>query len=312
MKTKTIVIIVVCAFFWSYLAKVTLLTPDQSTQENATRLPKPTPNLHRIVSLAPSVTEILFAIGVGERVVGVTRYCDYPPEAKEKGVVGGFLDPNYEAIVRLEPDLAVILDIQSEPKEHLESIGIEVLQVDHRTLEGILNSITLAGEACGAQETAVPLVVDIRARIEVIRQKTLHLKRPRVLISAGRTLGTGRLEEVFAAGRNEWYDDIIQLAGGTNAIEGEEVQFPVLTSEGLLRLDPDIVIEMAPDLDNKSFTAEDIVQEWDVLSELVAVKKGGVYVLSGGHVTIPGPRVIRIIEDLAHLIHPDVDWETKS
>ena len=262
----------------------------------------------RVVSMAPSITETLFALDLADRVAGVTRYCDFPPEAKAKPQVGGFLDPNYEAIVALEPDLAILLTIHDEADARLNDLGINTLIVEHRTLEGILDSFRRIGEVCGAPEAAEALVADCERRMERVRRRTADLERPRVLISSARELGSGRLGTVYAAGKGQWYDNLIEAAGGTNVFEASSGQFPAISSEGLLRLDPDVVIEMAPDLADASYTREDILAEWATLPDMTAVKTGRIYVLGGDYVPVPGPRFVQTLEDIAKVLHPDVDW----
>lgn len=264
----------------------------------------------RIISMAPSITEVLFALDLGDRVVGVTKYCDYPPEALDKETVGGFLDPNFEVILRLQPDLVVLLPVHGDIREKVEGLGIQTLEIDHRTLDGILASIEVVGEACGALEMAEKLLDNIRIRTEKIAQATKGLPRPTVLLSSARELGTGAVARVFAAGKNQWYDDVITMAGGTNAYTGEGIQFPELTPEGLIRSDPDVVVELAPDLEREGYTPEQLIAEWDTLPVMRAVAKGRVHVLSGDYVTIPGPRFVLIVEDLARILHPGIELET--
>lgn len=258
----------------------------------------------RIVSLAPSTTEVLFALGLGDRVVGVTRYCTYPPEAQEKDAVGGFLDPNFEAILRLQPELAVVLEIHGETKDRLRELGMDVLAVEHRTLDGILASIESIGNACGVPARAEALLDEIRSDMNRVAQAVEGQPRPRVLLSAGRGYGEGRLQEVYAAGQGQWYDDLIELAGGANAFEDESIMFPALSGEGLVRLNPDVIVEMAPNLAAKGLTEADVIADWMGLVAMKAVRTGRIYVLTGDYVTIPGPRFVRVLEDLARVFHP--------
>ena len=136
---------------------------------------------------------------------------------------------------------------------------------------------------------------------------TSGLAKPRVVLSAGRSLGSEGLQEVYIAGKNQWYDEIIEMAGGTNAFEDEMVQFPAVTAEGLLRLDPDVIIEMAHDLSTTGRTAQDVANEWKSLPDLRAVKDGRIYVLGADYVTIPGPRFINVLEDVAKALHPEIE-----
>lgn len=256
----------------------------------------------RIISMAPSTTELLFELGLGEEIVGVTRYCIYPPEAQAKELVGGFLDPNYEAILALEPDLVVLLPVHGDVIGKIEELGIETLVVDHRTLDGILDSIDAVGERCGRVEEARLLRNTIETRLEEIELAHADVSRPSVLLSSARSYGSGRIGDVYVAGKNQWYDDVIRFAGGKNAFTDESIPFPSLSGEALLVLDPDVIVELAPDLRDTSVDA--IVAEWGTLPTMRAVRNGRVYVLQGDHVAIPGPRFVQIIEDLAAVLHP--------
>ncbi len=303
MQKRVLFVAIVCAFGGSYLAKLLLLN---ATQIAPPALPVATPA--RIVSLAPSATEVLFDLGLGDRVVGVTRFCDYPPEAKQKTDIGGFLDPDYEAILALKPDLAVVLSIHDVAAKRLGELGIRTLVLEHRTFDGVLESIQLVGDSCGAGPKAAEALGTIRHRLAVMQIRMQDVKRPRVLISSGRSYGTGSIGEVYVAGRNEWYDDIIQRAGGVNAYQDEGVQFPNVAGEGLLRLDPEVIIELVPPESMKGSTPEAIIAEWNALPTLKAVQNKRVFVLSNDYVSIPGPRFIDTLEDVARILHPEIDW----
>ena len=304
MNRNILIAIVLLALGGSLFARWMFFTPARDLVVHA----PPAGGYSRVVSMAPSITETLFALDLADKVAGVTRYCDFPPEAKAKPQVGGLLDPNYEAIVALEPDLAILLTIHDEADARLKNLGIHTLVVEHRTLEGILTSFRLIGEACGGIEAAEALVIECERRMERVRSNTAGLERPRVLISSARELGSGRLGTVYAAGKGQWYDNLIEVAGGTNVFEDSFAQFPAVSAEGLLRLDPDVVIEMAPDLADASYTREDILAEWATLPGMTAVKTGRVYVLGGDYVPVPGPRFVQTLEDMAKVLHPGVDW----
>ncbi len=262
----------------------------------------------RIVSLAPSITETLFALGLGDRVVGVTRYCDYPPEAQTRAIVGGFVDPNYEAIVKLEPDLVALLVIHDEAKSRLTGLRVPILAVDHRTIPGILDSFVQLADRCGAHDRGLELAAQCEARMDEIAQISQGLTRPRVLISSAREFGTGRIESVYAAGRNQWHDELIRLAGGENAYPDDGIPFPEVSPEGILRIDPDVIIELAPKAETGDYTKEQIIAEWDSVPGLRAAQEKRIYVLNGDYVGLPGPRFVQLLEDIARALHPEADW----
>ena len=308
MRKRFIFIVILLAFAGSYMLRAALLPGSDRSPDVQSPGTTP-PRYDRIISMAPSITETLFVLDLGDRIVGVTKYCVYPAEALEKAQIGGFIDPNFEAIVSLNPDLAVVLPVHGETIEALAKLDIPTLTVDHRTTEGILESIQTIGDALGAEVRAGEVLDDIHRRIQLIRDKTRGLPRPKVVISAGRDLGSGKIREVYVAGQDQWYNDVITIAGGQNAFTNKGIQFPSLTGEGLLRLQPDIIVEMAPKLDDAPYTRKEVIEQWDAFRDLPAVRDGRVFVLSGSHVTIPGPRFVRVLEDVARVVHPEVDWD---
>jgi len=262
----------------------------------------------RIVSLAPSVTETLFALGVGDRVVGVTRYCDTPPEAADRAVIGGYLDLNYEAIVGLEPDLVVGIRDSAGALDRLRGLGFATLEVDQHEVSGILESITTIGEACAVPDRADELANDVRSRIEEVTRRTAGLERPRALVVVDRAVGGGSVTTVWAAGPSTFYHELLELAGASNAIENGFVVYPEVSAEGLLGIDPDVILEVTADLKTRGLDRQTLRRDWDKLSTLRAVRSGRIYVLDQEYMVIPGPRVAQIVEQFARALHPDVDW----
>jgi iron complex transport system substrate-binding protein len=263
----------------------------------------------RIVSMAPSVTEILFALGAGDRVVGVTRYCDYPPEAVDRTKVGGYDDPNYEAILSLEPDLLILLPEHRDSRPKLTKLRLKMLVVDHTDIPGILKSIGTIGAACGMAEKAQGIVKDIRTRMDEIERRTRGLDRPSVLVSVGRNMGTGTVDDVFVSGKEGFFDALITMAGGANAYAGPDIRFPKLSAEGILELDPDVIVDMVPDAKDEDL--EKIRDEWRKLKEAKAVKQDRVHIMNKGYSVIPGPRFVLLLEDLAEAVHPELEWGRK-
>jgi iron complex transport system substrate-binding protein len=274
--------------------------------------PKPssgTPAGQRIVSLAPSVTEVLFALGLGDRIVGVTRQCLYPPEAAKITKIGGYYDPNFEQIVRLKPDLVVMLPEHVSEKEIVTGLGIRALIVNHFTVEGIVRSFAEIGTMCGAGEKAAVIVADLNARMERIRKKTDGLPQPRVMVSLGRGMASGSLKDLFIAGKGTLYDDLIMLSGGTNVYTGKAVRFPQVELEGIYKLDPEVVIDMVPNLVAMNLTRGIVAAEWEKAVHCKAVRNSRVYLFEEDYTTVPGPRFILTLEKMARAIHPEAAWE---
>ncbi|MBN1351615.1 ABC transporter substrate-binding protein [candidate division KSB1 bacterium] len=262
----------------------------------------------RIISLSPSTTEILFALGLGDRVVGVTRYCTYPPEARKKATVGGYLDPNYEAIVMLKPDVVILLPEHQNAAAFLDELGIQHFTIDNKAIADILSAIRLVGETCGAREKAQKLLADIDRMMNSIQEQTKSLPRPRVMICIGRPLNTGALEEVYIAGRGTSYDELIVAAGGSNAFSDKKPAYPMLSAEGIINVNPDIIIDLIADMEQKGLTESVALKEWQSVAGVNAVKNNRLYALSQSYSFVPGPRFIYLLRDLAHIIHPEIEW----
>ncbi len=263
----------------------------------------------RIVSLAPSITEVLFKLDLGDRVVGVTRYCDYPPEAEDKPKVGGYFDVNYEMLLTLDADLVILLIEHQDAIVRLEELGIPTLTVNHSRVEGILESITTIAERCGVKEKGKNLRRSLEARIRQVqesfpppRSHAPTLPRPRILVAVGRLMDKGSGGEIFISGRDGFYDDLITLAGGVNAYREETLKFPALSGEGLVRLDPDVILEMVPDLAGEA-DREFLMDLWRGKKFVRAVQEGRVHILGEDYVVIPGPRFVDLLEDMAEIIN---------
>lgn len=313
MHRRTILLaVIIMAAAGSYLGNKLLVGPATEGPGRRAVADSRAPageNYRRIVSLAPSITETLFALELGNRVVGVTRYCDYPPEALGREKVGGYYDPNYEAIVALKPDLVIMLPEHEEPKKYLTELGLSVLAVNQESISGILDSIRAIGKLCGAEREAWEVVAGIEGRMAEIRNRMEGLPRPRVMLCVGRNMGSGFIEDVYIAGRDGFYDEMITIAGGMNAYHGRMPKFPMVSAEGMLRLNPEVIIDMVPDLEGKGWNEEDILKEWQSVGGVDAVKNEDVYVFGQGYAVIPGPRFILILESMARAIHPEIEWE---
>jgi len=260
----------------------------------------------RIISLAPSITEILFSLGLGDRVVGVTRYCAYPAEALTKTKVGGYYDPNYEEILRLKPDLVIMLREHDAAKRYLGNFHVHVLPVDHNTIGDIVQSIAVIGRACGSSRAADSIVASINTVMARIRSKTANARRPRVLVSVGRSMGA--VSDLCIAGADTYYDEMIRLAGGQNAFIKRGIAYPILSFEGICRINPEVVIDMAPECGGKAESDGTILAQWNKVGMIDAVRSGRVYIFRQDFAEIPGPRIVVILEQIAKILHPELSW----
>jgi len=260
--------------------------------------------VRRVVSLSPALTEILFALDLGERVVGVTRYCDYPPEAAAKPRVGGYLDPSYEAIVALRPDLVLLQVEHGEVRPRLEALGLETLEVDLRRVAAVPDAVQAVARRCGVAARGAAVAGDIRARLEAVAEQARGLPRPRVLVVVERDLGTGTVTRLWAAGPGSFYHDVLELAGGENVVSGGRVPYPEVSREGLIHLDPEVIVDVVPEPELRGATAAAARADWDALRELRAVRTGRVVPLDQEFMVIPGPRIADLVEAVADTLHP--------
>jgi iron complex transport system substrate-binding protein len=257
------------------------------------------------VSLAPSVTEVLYELGLGGRIVGATRYCRIPAEAGVVPRVGGYLDINYESILLLEPDLVILIQDHGEAVVKLREFGIDTIQVDQHDIRGILGSIEQIATRCNAPELGQRLTARMRGSLARVAECTVQLSRPRTLVVVGRDAGTGSLRSVWVAGRTTFYDDVLRLAGGVNAAPPSIAAYPELSREGLLHLDPEVIIDLLADLSKRGLDAETALADWTGLSVLRAVKTGRLHLLDHEYAVIPGPRVVDLVESFARILHPE-------
>ena len=294
-----------CALFVTALAWGGAYPPREVRRYGGERKASVSAPLRRLVSLAPSVTETIFALGGGDRLVGVTRYCSYPPEARKIAKIGGYIDPSLEAILRLRPDLVVVTVENREIVARLKGLGLKTLVVNQNTLSGILESFVQIGEALGEEERARKIVSGIRKGIERIRRRTEGLPKPRVLLSMGRAMGAD-VNEVYAAREGTFFDEIIGIAGGVNVCRGDVLKVPVLSGEGLIRLNPEVILDLVPE--GSGSDTSRVLADWKAFSHLAAVRNRRVYALTGDYVVVPGPRLLNILEDVAKAVHPEVPW----
>ena len=267
--------------------------------------PKSSPR--RIISLAPSITEVLFALGLGDSVVGVTRFCTFPPEAASKDDVGGYYDPNYEAIAMLKPDLVVCMPEHEKPREYLAAMGVETLTVSHQSIAEILASVRTIGAKAGVRNQAETLVTELEQRIDEAATKTRGLSRPAVLIALGRDVELDRIEDVYVAGQGGWYEELVELAGGVNAYDGG-LPFPSVSAEGILSMNPDVIIEVLGDITRTEVDYEHVGLGWRSLPQVSAVQAKRVHLLHRDFALIPGPRFVQILDEFIRALHPELIW----
>jgi len=273
-------------------------TPTQYVFDDLGRLVAINGTPERIISLAPSNTEILFALGLGDRVVGVTDYCDYPPEALNKTEVGGYANPDVEKIVALDPDL--ILVAHGTPMDVINSmagLGLTVFGIKTTDLDDLLNDIRRIAEITDKEVEAQALTSEMETRIQAVTNQTDELEqRPRVFYIVWH-------DPLWTAGSGTFIHELIEKGGGVNIFQNV-TGYPTISIEEVIARDPEIII------------TSEWSYEWAInASELAstnASQTGRIYTLDDDLVQRPGPRLVEGLEWFAHFIHPEIFEEPEG
>ncbi|MDA5108780.1 ABC transporter substrate-binding protein [Brevibacillus thermoruber] len=254
----------------------------------------------RIVSTSPAETEILFALGLGDRVVAVSDYDDYPEEAKAKPKVGGVVNPNEEAIIAQRPDLVITgISMQDQVAEKLRSLGLVVWKTNPRTTADIMNNILLIGQITNRQEQAEAVVARMKEDIQRVKNAVQDVKpneRKKVYVefAPGWTVGKG-----------EFMDELITLAGGVNIAADMEGWNPI-SEEKVLKEDPDVILYASGVTDEKSGqTLEQIIRKRSGWDKMKAVRDQRVVGVDQNLLSRPGPRITQGLYEVAKAIYPD-------
>lgn len=259
----------------------------------------------RIVSTAPSITQILYALGLGDRVAAVTTFCRYPPEAARKPKIGDYLRPNLELILAARPDLVIVERTGVKPPLERGHARLRILEVDDGTLAGIFDSIERIGRAAGVPDRAATLNQRLRAELDALAREHGAKPRPRAMIVLGRT--PGRLEGLVVAGRGSYLDELIRLAGGRNIFSDTVSAYSRVPLEEVLARDPEVILDLGEMDDGGVLTPgrrRAILELWRTQPRLSAVRAGRVFAESADLFVVPGPRVAEAARALARMFHP--------
>ena len=250
----------------------------------------------RIVSLTPALTEILFAVGAGDRVVGVTQYCDFPKEAQTRAKVGGYINPSVEAVLALKPDLVVVSPGPGNRDAALAMRrgGLRVESFQAETLEDSLAAIEAVARAAGVEKEGKELAARVRARLDAVAKRVAG--RPRV-----RTFFSIQTDPIFAAGSDTLPSELLELAGGTNVVAMP--RYPRLDVEAVAAAKPELILQARMDLASGDGHTEGAF--WKRWPSILAVARGRVVVLPDDLTLRPGPRVADAAEELAAILHGD-------
>lgn len=258
----------------------------------------------RIVSTAPSLTEILFALGLGPRVVGVTEFCRYPAEAARKPKIGTFLEPNFERILAQRPDLVLVVRNPVQLAERLSQLGLRTVEIPQDTVAEILASMRQIGRLAGVEKRANDLAASVERDLESVRRRAESLPRKRVLFLVGRSPGT--LQGMVGVGPGTFIDELIRLAGGENVLAGSPMAYPRVSVEQILAADPDVILDMGDFAHHEGKpmdSPEQFRALWESYGTLRAVRNRQVRQVAGEALIRPGPRVAEGARLCLELIH---------
>ncbi|MCJ7729531.1 MAG: helical backbone metal receptor, partial [Sedimentisphaerales bacterium] len=270
-------------------------------RENTAKMAVPPSRIQRIVSLSPNLTEILFALGLGDRVAAVSSNCDWPAEAKTKPKVGTFWQPNTEAIIAAKPDLVVCesFDQQMTVAKTLKRTGLNILTLRVESIGELLSASEKIGQATGCSPAAEQLAAGIRNRLDHIRAMSSSARKLKVLWVV-------QTEPVRVAGANTFVNEIVELAGGQNAIAPTINQYPSVGTEEIISCGAEVVIQSAMGTENihkQQIAAE---QFWSRFANLPAVKNKRIYVIDADTVLRLGPRLPQGLQTTAQCLHPEL------
>lgn len=254
----------------------------------------------RVISIIPATTEMLFAMGAGDRVVAVGSYDRFPPEVERLPRVGALLDPDVERILALRPDLVVLYGTQADLRTQLDRAGIAYFPYVHRGLSDIPETIRALGARIGMSRQADGVADHLERELADIRSRVSGRPRPRTLLIFGREPGT--LRNINASGGVGFLHDMLGVAGGDDVLSDVKQQAVMTSTEMILARSPDVIIELKY---GRERTAASDARVWSALSSVPAVRNGRIYTLEGEEFVVPGPRVGMATERLSRMLHPD-------
>lgn len=253
------------------------------------------PSVTRIVSFAPSLTEMLFALGHGDQVVGRSDFCDYPAEAARVPIVGSYTRPDLERVIALKPDLVLTTKDAARKGlvDKLEQLGIPVFVSTSQTIDEIFDVLKRIGKLVGDEDKAVALVSDLQRRRSAVRNRLKGVDKPTVLLVVG-------LKPLFVAGGQSFVGSVLREAKCINVAEDVILDYPKYSIEEVIRRDPDFILVLNKECDSQ----ESCFGPWKRYPSLSAVKSGRVYRVEADRLARPGPRIIDGLENLANILHP--------
>ncbi len=272
------------------------LRPVAAPQTTAAATP------HRIISLVPAMTEMLFAIGAGDAVVGVSSYDHYPPEVNTRTRVGALVDPDYERILSLRPDLVIVYGTQNDLVSRLTQANIPFFSYEHAGLADITSTMRALGDRIGHSTEANRETDRIQTGLADIRRRVAGQSRPKTILVFEREAGS--IRGAFASGGIGFLHDMLETAGGANVFADVQRQSVQFTAEMLLARAPEVILELRP---SNGWSAERLARErevWKAFASVPAVRTNRIYIFDDDSMMQPGPRVVESVRRMADALHP--------
>lgn len=257
----------------------------------------------KIVALSPSINEIVFALGEGEKVVGNTTYCTYPQEAINITKVGGYFSPSLEKILALDPTIVIMQQNNYALAQKLQQLGVKTQVVKIDTLENIKTSILQIGKTLNKELKAKEILENINSELEKLKGITTN---KRILFVMGHN--TSLASRIFVAGQNLYFDDIINESGNTNALQSQRKGQPILNTENIIACNPDIVILLAHSMKEMGLSKNDLVSPWLKLP-INAAKTDSIYIIDKMYSGIPSDRLVYFLQDFRAILD---DYKKKN
>jgi iron complex transport system substrate-binding protein len=257
----------------------------------------------RIISLAPHITEIIYALGADHDLVAVTTFCKYPVQAQQKEKIGGLFDPNIEKLVSLRPTLLLGTPAHQKLAHDLQQFNLPVVMLPDETVADIIHTIDTLGQILGYVNQAQNLIGRINQDIHLLHSKKLPYQPLTAMLVIGKE--SGSLQNLMVAGRETFLNELWTMAGGINVFADLPVNYSTVNLESIIQRNPQVIIQFDPD--RPAATAAGIYTcndepEWQYLQEVDAVKKGNLYIIGGDYVFIPGPRFSLLAQEFNKII----------
>ena len=255
----------------------------------------------RIIALAPSITEILYFLGLGDRVVGVTAFSSYPSQTKSIPKVGTYVDLNVEKVISLAPDLVIGTADGNQPAvvALLERADIPVYIVNPRRIRAVMDTMVAVGRLCGVEERAIALAGDLKRQVYEITRRIEAREKPLVFLQVN-------VRPIITANKDTFLNDLIVLAGGRNMTAQAPITYPRLSLEEVVRRKPDVIIISSMERGGSFLQAQ---QQWLRWKTIPAVRNGRVHLVDSDLIDRPSPRIVQGLRLLAGYFHPEAVWD---